>query len=172
MADSETKEVRIIGRAELQRACQLAEQTGRIGEAFVLPYLTVLKTEGIIRDFEWVSDPYARAPYDFLIAQTSGAEVAVCVKSTSEEFERPIHISSNELTEMAGAVRRYDLYRVFAIEKNTAKLRIMENVSAFAAAIRQPLGAIPGGSEVDGVSVDPAALPFGEVFNLTIRDEE
>jgi hypothetical protein len=163
---------RKVGRDELQRARQAAEQIGRTGEEFVSAYLAGLKANGAIRDVEWVSDTDAVAPYDFLVTQFNGQEVTLDVKSTAGEFERPLHISSNELSEMSGRTRRYDIYRVFGIAENTARLRIAENVGGFAAAVRQHLTGLPGGVQVDSVSVEPVTLPFGDPISLTIPDEE
>jgi hypothetical protein len=105
----------------------------------VFAYLTELKTTGVVRDVEWVSDTNAVAPYDFLVTLATGQEVALDVKSTAGEFERPLHISATELSEMACQTRRYDIYRVFGIVRNRARLRIAENVGGFGAAVRQYL---------------------------------
>jgi hypothetical protein len=163
---------RAVGRDELQRARQAAEQIGRIGEEFVFAHLTGLRISGTIQDFKWVSDTNAVAPYDFLIIDKNGREVALDVKSTGGEFERPIHVSSNELAEMTVQTRRYDLYRVYEISESKAKLRIVENLSGIAATVRQLLTGLPEGIEVDSISIEPVTLPFRGTINLTIPDEE
>lgn len=157
---------RALSREELQRARRIAEEVGRSGEELVCQYLIGLKANGTIRDFVWTADQNAVAPYDFLIARLDGTEVAVDVKSTSGEFERSIHISTAELTEMTGA-RQYDIYRVFGVSENIGIMRITENIGAFAAEILQGIH-VPQGVSVDSVSVDIAGLPFGAEIRLEI----
>jgi hypothetical protein len=94
------------------------------------------------------------------------------VKSTGGEFDRPLHISSNELAEMADQTRRYDIYRVFAVAKNRARLRIAEGAGGFGAAVRQHLTGLQQGVQVDSVSVEPIMLSFGRQIRLTLPDEE
>jgi hypothetical protein len=141
-------------------------------EEFVSAYLTGLKATGVVRGVEWVSDTNAVAPYGFLATLVNGQEVALDVKSTAGEFERPLHISANELAEMAGQTRRYDIFRVFGIVKNRARLRIAEDVGGFGAFVRQHLTGLPEGVQVDSVSVEPVTLPFGRQVRLTIPDDE
>jgi len=73
---------------------------------------------------------------------------------------------------MTVQTRRYDLYRVFGVTQNKAKLRIAEDVGGVAEDIRRHLTGLPDGVEVDGVSIEPAALPFDATINLNIPSEE
>lgn len=150
---------RALSREELQRARRIAEEVGRAGEELVCQHLINLKARGTIRDFTWTADQNAVSPYDFLIFLNDGSEIAVDVKSTSGEFERAVHISCAELTEMTGA-RRYDIYRAYGVSENSGALRISENIGAFAQAILQGINT-PRGVTIDSVSVDIASLPFG-----------
>jgi hypothetical protein len=157
---------RALTREELQRARRVAEEIGRAGEELVCQLLISQKTNGAIGDFIWTSDQNAVAPYDFIITQLDGSEVAVDVKSTSGEFERSVHISGAELIEMTGG-RRYDIYRVFGVSETSGTMRITENVGAFAATILKGINT-PAGVTVDSVSVDITALPFGAVIQLEV----
>jgi hypothetical protein len=161
---------RKVGRDELKRAREAGEQVGRTGEELVFAHLIGLKANRKIEDVTWVADVNAVAPYDFLVILTDGREVALDVKSTTGEFDRPIHISSNELAEMS--TRRYDLYRVFEITENAAKLRVAEDVGDFAPPIREQFSSLPEGVEVDSISVEPRKLQFGGTINLRMPDEE
>jgi Domain of unknown function (DUF3883) len=157
---------RILSREELQRARRLADEIGRAGEELVCQYLAGLKVRGEIRDFVWTADQNAVAPYDFVIIQNDGTEIAVDVKSTSGEFERSIHISGAELVEMTGG-RRYDIYRVFGVSVTSGAMRISQNIGKFANAILQKLEP-PAGVTVDSISVDVRMLPFDAVIQLDI----
>jgi len=157
---------RMLSREELQRARRIAEEIGRTGEEFVLQHLMRLKAAGAILDFTWTADTNAVAPYDFLIFMPDRQEIAIDVKSTSGEFERPIHVSGAELIEMT-AGRRYDIYRVYELSDTSALLRISERVGDLAAPILTGFNQLPGGVRVDSVSVDIAALRFGPAIGLT-----
>ena len=161
---------RALSREELQRARRIAEEIGRVGEELVCQYLIGLKAGGAIRNFVWTADQNAVAPYDFLITLNDETEVAVDVKSTSGEFERSIHISTAELTEMTGA-RRYDIYRVYGVLETTGTMRIAENVGAFAGTILRGIN-MPPGITVDSVSLDAGTLPFDAPRQLEIPDSE
>lgn len=155
-----------LTREELQRARRVAEEVGRAGEELVCQLLISQKANGAIRGFVWTADQNAVAPYDFIITQLDGSEVAIDVKSTSGEFERSVHISGAELIEMSGG-RRYDIYRVFGVSETSGTMRITENVGAFAAMILNGINA-PSGVTVDSVSVDTTILPFGAAIQLEV----
>jgi Domain of unknown function (DUF3883) len=163
---------KVLSREELQRARRIAEEVGRAGEELVCQHLRELKRKGAVIDFVWASDNNAVAPYDFLVTQLDKQEIAVDVKSTSGEFERPLHISYAELVEMIGK-RRYDIYRVFEVSDTSGSLRISEDVGPFAASILDVIGQLPEGVQLDGVSVDVAALKFSPAKALSpSRTEE
>lgn len=157
---------RMLTRDELQRARKMAEEVGRTGEEFVFQHLMRLKGAGAILDFEWTSDTNAVAPYDFLVIFPTRQEVAIDVKSTSGEFDRPIHVSGAELIEMTSA-RRYDIYRVYEVSESSAVLRVAEGVGELAVLILASFERLPTGVQVDSVSVDVGTLPFGPVIGLT-----
>ena len=164
---------RILSREELQRARRIAEEIGRAGEEFILQHLMRLKASGAILDFTWTADTNAVAPYDFLIVMPDRQEIAIDVKSTSGEFERPIHVSGAELIEMT-AGRRYDIYRVYELTETSALVKISERVGELASPILASFNQLPPGVRVDSVSVDIGALRFGPAIVLTppVPEEE
>lgn len=156
---------RALGKEDLERARQAAGQIGEAGETLIFHYLDRLKAAEKIADFRWESAMNAIAAYDFLVTIPDGLEVVVDVKATNGEFERPIHISYGELSEMASR-RRYDLYRVFELSESGGKLCVAEDVGAFASEVLRSLDGLPANVQVDSVSVRPASLPFGSVQSL------
>lgn len=157
---------RTTSREELQRARRIAEEIGRAGEEFVLQYLIDLKASAKVLEFTWTSETNAVAPYDFLIVMPDRQEIAIDVKSTSGEFERPIHVSSAELIEMTDD-RRYDIYRVYELSDTSAILKISENVGELALPILASFKQLPLGVRVDSVSIEINAFKFGSAISLT-----
>lgn len=98
-----------------------------------------------------------------------GAEIAIDVKSTSGEFDRPLHASCAELIEMTGS-RRYDIYRVYELTETSA--RISESVGQVASSILEHFHRLPTGVQVDSVSVSVAALKFGTDIRLSPASPE
>jgi hypothetical protein len=153
---------RAISREDLAHARQAANEIGLAGEEIVFEYLDRLKENGSIAAFRWEAEMNAVAPYDFLVTTLDNEEIAIDVKATAGAFERPIHISQGELTEMTSG-RRYDLYRVFEVTETGGKLRIAQSVGAFASAVLQGFAGLPAGVVVDSVSVAPSALRFAQL---------
>ena len=95
------------------------------------------------------------------------------VKTTRGAFDRPLHISLAELKEMAADSQAdYRLYRVFDADDFGAKLRISADLKEFARSIVGALSALPAGTVVDAISVDPLRIPFGHPIALTPSDDE
>ena len=163
---------RTMSRATLLKAKESADSIGLRGEQFVNDYLTTLKNEGTIRDFEWTSTSNAISPYDFWVSHDGTTRILVDVKSTQGEFERILHISLSELQQMSAGTERYDIYRVFGLEESTAQLRIAENVGNFARQVLAVLHDLPQGIAADSISVSPTLLSFGSAFTLEITDEQ
>src|SRR5581483_10453209 len=157
---------------DLRRARVLAELNGERGEQFVNEYMEGQLATGMISAFTWVSVDDAVAPFDFDVTESSGP-VRVDVKATDGGFERRIHISYGELLCMADVSTRYDLYRVYDMEDEQASMRVCQNLQPFAQAALATLMALPAGVSIDGISVDPRTLEFGEaVIPLTLTVEE
>jgi len=149
-----------LSRGDLEVARQNAQVSGQRGEEFVSVYVSGLISSGNLVSFEWSSQENAISPFDFLIANKDGSKVLIDVKSTSGEFDRRIHISTNELQTMAADVRQYDLYRVFEIEGNGAQLRIARDLRYFGQSVLESFSAVPEGVTIDGISVIPEYFAF------------
>lgn len=160
---------RVISREDLLKARESADLIGRRGEQFVNDYLNSLKGEGRIREFRWVSEENSVSPYDFMIDDGT-AKVLVDVKATQGEFERELHISYNELLQMNSGSERYDIYRVYAITKDSAQLRITRNMKHFAESILNVLNQLPDGVNMDSISLSPSLLSFETAVVLTVPE--
>ncbi|GFK95433.1 hypothetical protein NNJEOMEG_03296 [Fundidesulfovibrio magnetotacticus] len=161
-----------MNQEALRRARLNAEAVGRDGEALINSWFFLQTRSGSIRRHTWVSDTNAVAPYDFTIEDNSGNEIRLDVKSTAGPHERPLHVSMAELREMSDEGRRYDLYRVYALEEDSARLRIAENLSGFAASLLHTLATLPEGVTPDGFSISPEVLPFGPEIEIHLPEEE
>jgi len=154
------KAAKPISAAALAAAKAAGEKNGRDGEAFAWVHLQTLKAEGIYSAVEWSSKINAVSPFDFRATGVSRKhELWIDAKSTSGEFERVVHMSAAEL-DFASKCGRYDLWRVYEIGPDGAKLRIAEDIGAFAKAVLASLMP-PAGVTIDSVSIDPSALKFG-----------
>lgn len=169
------KSGRTVTPEKFQQNKEIMERIGHEGEKCVNAYLQKLKNEGKIGSFEWISKQNAISPYDFLISLDGDTKIFLDVKSTAGEFERQIHISRSELELMSSDRERYDIYRIFDIDKNTrtAKLKIAEDVRSFAQGIIEVFNGLPQGVCADGISVDPSksGLNFQHEIEIQLPDE-
>lgn len=94
---------RRMSAAALAKARAGAEANGRAGEELVNMYLQRAQVEGRIQSFTWVSEENAISPWDFEMCELDGTTVMIEVKSTGGGFDRPIHISHNEVLAAAEA---------------------------------------------------------------------
>ena len=170
-----SKSGRIITPENFRRNKERMDEIGYEGEECMNAYLQKLKDEGKIGSFEWVSKQNATSPYDFSLSLEGDTKIFLDVKSTSGEFKRQIHISRSELELMSSDTERYDIYRIFYIDKNTrtAKLKIAEDVKSFAQGIIDVFKGLPQGVCADGISVDPSnsGLNFQPEIEMQLPDE-
>ena len=82
-----------------------------------------------------------------------------------------MYISAGQLIEMQAA-EPYSLYRVYALDEHTAKLRIAKDLKPFADSVLQQLNARPEGVTADGISVRPDVLTFGEEIRIDLTEAE
>lgn len=155
---------RHISHASLRRARENANRIGRIGEEFVNSYLSQKKDSGDVYDFVWTADENAISPYDFQIELDEGP-VFIDVKSTMGAFNNQLHISYNELLFMRQS-NIYQLYRVYEIEEQRAKLQISTNMHDFAEATLEILEQLPEGVRPDSISVSPHILVFSDMQEI------
>ena len=157
----------------LRRAREQADQIGRLGEELVAIHLERQKQLGTISSFEWVSETNAVAPMDFRISPIAGPAERIDAKTTNGPFDRPMHVSLSELKEMAAERGGpYRIYRVYAADREGARLRISADLKDFSQGILACLVGLPGGITVDAVSVDPGRILFDDEIGLTSFDED
>jgi hypothetical protein len=131
------------------------ESIGRDGEIIVDAWLQKQVSEGRLKSATWVAELNAISPWDFEIIENSGEKVRVEVKSTPGPFERPFHISQSEIEAAAKPATRTDLYRVFSVSDNGARLRIASDIAPVAKDVLAKISALGVGFVPDGYSVDP-----------------
>ncbi len=146
---------RPISAATLAAAKAAAERNGRDGEALAWFHLRKMQDAQQASEIEWVANTNAVASYDFS-AVIGGMTRRIDAKSTNGDFGRPVHMSIAEII-VAAQSEHYDLWRIYDLNQDGARLRIARDIGAAAQKI---LGGIsmPKGVVVDSVSIDPATL--------------
>lgn len=141
---------------------------GQLGEAFVNDELARRKADGLIQEFDWVSERIPASPWDFVKRSPSGEEERLDVKATRGKFSNVIYLSLNEIKGIL-ASESYEIWRVYEMDDatGTAKLRISTDVRAFAEEIFDALAALPAGIGVGSFSFNPALLLFGDEQLIT-----
>jgi hypothetical protein len=162
------KTTKPVSAATLALAKAAAEKNGREGEALAWVYLQHLEAEGKVTAIEWTSNANAVAPYDFS-AVAGGKTIRIDAKSTTGEFERDIHMSVAELT-VAASGEQYDLWRVYQLNDDGARLKIAKGIVSMAKNVLAGI-ALPGGVRVDSVSIDPGILSWSEEIVIERPDE-
>ncbi len=160
-----TRRTARLSDADVRRARDAAEETGRLGEQLVAAHLDGKKATGEISDFEWTSAVNAISPFDFRIS-SSGTIERVDVKTTSGPFNRDLHVSGNELLEMATGGGTYRIFRVYEATPMGGFLRVSEDMKTHAETILAVLRTLPDGVTADAVSISPGRIVFGEPLRL------
>jgi len=155
------------------RLRQLAEQTGVSGEELLNGYFKQEQQLGRIAGYEWTSSINAVAPFDFLVTSAVSERRLVDAKSTTLEFSRAIHLSWNELVIAVEGPDPYDIFRLYRVTENSAKLRIATNVGRALRKTYEELRTLPTGITIDSISVLPEILPFSdEEISLQMTNSE
>ncbi|CAM3933788.1 hypothetical protein [Bordetella muralis] len=142
------------------RSRQAAEQTGVTGENLLNTYLDYELSQGRISEFEWTASINAVAPFDFQVSPTPDETRVIDAKSTSGAFTNPLHLSLGEVQRAVHGPEPYDIYRLYEVTDDTAKMRIARNIGPQLRDILGQLSALPTGVTADGISVLPAFLDF------------
>jgi hypothetical protein len=90
-----------VSASALAAAKATADKNGREGEALAWVHLQRLKAQGLLTSIEWSSQTNAVAAFDFIAVDPANTTRRIDAKSTSGNFERPIHMSCAELTAAA-----------------------------------------------------------------------
>lgn len=165
----QAKAAKPVSAAALASAKASAEKNGRDGEALAWTVLLKQREAGLWASVEWSSKANAVSSYDFRAIDAAGSEVRIDAKSTNGEFGRVIHMSSAELAAAASGTR-YDLWRVYGLNEDGARMRAAENIGPVAKGVLAGL-APPKGVTVDSVSIDPGILTWGPEILIERPDE-
>ncbi len=154
---------RSVSAADLARARQNADIVGQAGEGLINALLTQKVADGELTEADWSSARNAVCPYDFYIKTGTGSSIKLDVKSTKGPFTNDVHISLAEMIEAAESPERYDIYRVYDLLEEGGRLRVAEDIRAFARAVLASL-ILPAGVRCDGfsVSVQDTGLVWGD----------
>lgn len=144
-------------------------ETGRSGEDYVEYYLNKLNKNNKIKQFCWISDQHALAPYDFYIIKNDISVVLLDVKSTSGKFGNDFYISYKELEFIASIGYEYCIYRIYEADDSVAKLRISEDVRTFAKGVFDLLERLPEGVCPESLSISPHILKFQPEISIERR---
>ena len=138
-----------------------AQSTGISGERYLNDWLLDRQRTGECYDVEWTSSTDAIAPFDFrLKVPPHGVERRMDAKSTTGEFETPLHMSRAEITEAVRGGVYYDIYRLYQLSEDGAEMRAAYDVGPALAPVLEALENLPLGISVDSVSIDPRILEF------------
>lgn len=145
-------------------------EIGELGEAIFNDWITDHSLAGEIRNLGWVSREHATAAFDFTFIERD-ITVLLDVKSTTGDFERPIHLSYAEISAAAEEVAdgRYAIACIYSIREDRAYMRILSNFRDNAREIVEGIG-MPVWATTDGFSVNPAALAFGKEIAIHLND--
>lgn len=163
---------RAVSRSDLAKAKQNASDTGRAGAGLVSAHLFEQREAGNIADWLWDANENAISAFDFSFEENGGQKVKVEVKSTKGEFNNRIHISTAELLEAENSDARYDLYRVYDMEEDGAKLKISENMGPFAKMLLDTIN-LPDGITCDSFSFKPDSqgLNWSDDISISAIDD-
>jgi len=158
---------------ELRRQLLSAQTTGQIGEELFGHWL--LTNGHTENDFEWVSQSYARAAYDYKIMSpkwlTMPEILFVDVKATNGQFERPFHMSIAEIR-WAARNEGYRIARIFAIADGLSQMKILKGISHISRVILEKFSALPPTLEVDSVTLQPSQFEVEIEGPILVVDKE
>jgi hypothetical protein len=163
------KVTKTVTAAMLAAAKATAEQNGRDGEALAWVHLQKMRHGGLWASIEWSAFENAVSPFDFRAVDSSGTVIRIDAKSTSGEFSRGVHLSAAELL-VAADGGRYDLWRIYGINDEGARLRVSENIGMVAKKILHGM-VLPDGVTLDSVSIDPAVFEWGSEIVIERPDD-
>ena len=144
---------------EVRQQLDAAEETRQRGEELFGVWLTT--TGHPEEDFVWVSYNHACSPFDYEVYTArwlnAAPHVFVTVKTTRGPFEQPLHMSRAEL-HFAARTENQRIARVYKVDGETPKLRILTGVQAVAARIVESLDVLPDGVTADSLQIDPGVF--------------
>ena len=160
-----------LTRAELQDAKDAAEAIGRRGEVLLNHHLENSLWPGV-RGHVWIANENAVAPYDFELEMTSGVRRLVDAKSTSGDFDNPLHMSLGEISIAVNGENPYDIARFYSVREGWGHFRIASDIGSQLRPILDVLALLPNGVSPDSLSFEPSFFDFSpEEYIVEIGDE-
>lgn len=83
-------------------------------------------------------------------------------KSTTGSFTNPLHLSWNEICAAVEGGIPYDIYRLYEVTPDSAKMRVVKDIGSALQEAFAILGALPQGITADSISVQPDLFPSWE----------
>lgn len=156
---------------ELQSAKQSAERVGLWGEGLLNHFFSESPPANTARHV-WAAQANAVSLYDFTLELNDGTIRHIDAKSTSGNFENPIHLSLGELLHAATSGVAYDLYRLYVVTETTGTMRIARDIGPKLSETLTKLAELPSGVKVDSLSFTPSFFVFDdERTQIEIKDE-
>src|SRR5574344_1128116 len=114
---------------DIEQANNHFAQIGQLGEQFVANYFEQCKQREQIINYDWCNkNKESSFPYDFKIQDLNDNIIYLDVKSTKFPFEQKIIFSNREIEFIKTcSTNCYNIYRIYDMGKNTAKLRICKS---------------------------------------------
>lgn len=147
-----------ISLSDLKASKEAAARTGLLGEELLDLFLT---SPGLpwVTSHEWVAQTNAISPFDFLLAAEAGLRHADA-KSTSGKFANPIYLSIAELIHAVDDDAPYDIFRLYQVTEESARLRIARDIGSRLRPVLDALKNVPHGASVDSLSFEPSFFDF------------
>ena len=163
-----------ISPDDFMRSRRTAEATGVAGEEFLNAHFEREHQAGRIAAFEWTASINAISLFDFRVTPMGGGDRLVDAKSTTGVFANPIHLSFGELYRAVHGPEPYDIYRLYEVTGEGAKMRVATNIGPALRPILEMFSSLPPVVAVDGISVRPEFLDFSreEISCATSSDEK
>jgi len=158
---------------DLERAKFIIKEIGRKGEELIQDYLDRLMLRKTIRSFDWKNKSRESGlPFDFEVIAASTGSSYIDVKSTSYSFKQEMIFSNHEIKFM----RRqpyYQIFRIFNINDNPARLKICTDSKLFAKTIGGTIEDAEKSlkrhnSEVRSINIGVSPLHKGFIFDRRI----
>lgn len=146
--------VRAMSQAALDEMRARQARIGEDGESIAAAHLAAQLEDGLIEEFDHVSSLNAVSPFDFTCD-----DARIEVKATSQEHERPFHISTSEIEEAARTGRgTYELWRISRVGSGSPVLLVHHGFAALAGEIIGSFAEMPEWIRPDGFTVYPNRL--------------
>jgi hypothetical protein len=133
-------------------------ETGRRGEGLIAGLLDLQREAGLLSNYRWVSLTNAYAPFDFEATLADGSSREIEVKTTTNDYEQPIFVSTAEAARLVEKGESYNLYRVYGLTDEGAWMAPVDGLSEPLAAALAAVDGLPAGVATRGFAIDLRVL--------------